>query len=433
METSTIIKLIVLLVLLILSAFFSSSETALSTVSRVRIRTLKEEGNKKAITLSKVLSNPSKMLSAILIGNNVVNLTASALSTTVAIEIFGNAYVGICTGVLTLLILIFGEILPKTGAMADAERKALRCAPVIRFLMIVLTPVIIVIDAIASVFLKLMGIDKEKKKALTESDIRTLLDVGHEDGAIETDEKKMINNVFDFSDSTAKDIMIPRINMTMVSTNATYRQVLHLFRDSMFTRIPVYEGDDQDHIIGIINVKDFLLLTSPTSFRVTDFVRDVYYTYELKHTSDLMPEMRTKGATVCMVLDEYGATAGMITFEDLLEEIVGEIRDEYDEDEAELIIKKGDKEYLIEGSMKLDDINEALTISLSCEEFDSIGGLLIYTLGRLPKVHDKVKLEDGSSLEATKVWRNHIEKVTLILPDNEEEEKAETSESQLGF
>lgn len=424
MDPDTVIKLLVLLILLALSAFFSASETALSTVNRIKIRTLCEEGNRRAQTLNHVLDQYSKMLSAILIGNNVVNLSASSLATSLAIDLWGNMAVGIATGILTILVLLFGEIVPKTSAMLNAERIALSVAGIIRSLMWILTPVIFLIDLLSSGILRLIGVDpKQKAASLTESELRTLVDVSHEDGVIESEEKEMINNVFDFSDAVARDIMIPRINMTTVCVTASYQEVLHIFRDSMYTRIPVYE-DDQDHIIGIINIKDFLLMTNKEHFHIRDILRDVYYTYEFKPTSDLMLEMREKGEAVTMVLDEYGATAGMITFEDLLEEIVGEIRDEYDDDESELIQQLSDREYLIEGSMKLDDINDALSLHLECEEYDSIGGMIIHHLERVAKLHDKVTLDDGTVLEAYQVRRNRIEKVKLTLPPAQEQEAA---------
>ncbi|MDE6420004.1 MAG: hemolysin family protein [Lachnospiraceae bacterium] len=417
--TVTFIKLFALFILLLLSSFFSSAETAFSTVSRIRIRTLCEEGNKRALTAQNVLDQYSKMLSAILIGNNIVNLSASSLTTTLAVDLFGSVAVGIATGILTVLVLLFGEIVPKTKAMSRAEKMVLSYAKTIRFLMWLLTPVIFIIDKLSNALLRMSHIDPDQKiAALTESDLHTLIDVSHEDGVIESEEKEIIHNVFDFSDSVAKDIMIPRIHMTTLSLSAGYREVLRVFQDSMYTRIPVYD-DDPDYIIGIINIKDFLLLTNKSAFHIQDILREVHYTYEFKNTADLMLEMREKGFAVSMVQNEYGTTAGMITFEDLLEEIVGEIRDEYDEDEKELIQSLNAREDLIEGSMKLDAIKDALSRHLESEDYDSIGGMIIDKLERLPKRMDRVTLEDGTMLEATQVRRNRIEKVKLILPEAE--------------
>lgn len=418
--TITFIKLFALVILLFLSSFFSSAETAFSTVNRIRIRTLCEEGNKRALTAQNVLNQYSKMLSAILIGNNIVNLSASSLTTTLATELFGSVAIGIATGMLTVFVLLFGEIVPKTKAMNRSEKTVLSYAKTISFLMWLFTPVIFIIDKLSNALLRMSHIDPNQKiTALTERDLHTLIDVSHEDGVIESEEKEMIHNVFDFSDSIARDIMIPRIHMTTIAMSAGYREVLRVFQDSMYTRIPIYD-DDPDYIVGIINIKDFLLLTNKSAFRIQDILRDVHYTYEFKNTADLMLEMREKGFAVAMVQNEYGATAGMITFEDLLEEIVGEIRDEYDEDEKELIQSLSDREYLIEGSMKLDDINDALSLHLESDDYDSIGGMIIDKLERLPKRMDRVTLEDGTVLEATQVRRNRIEKVKLILPGQEE-------------
>ena len=333
MDTSGVIQLVSIVILIFLSGFFSSAETALSTVNRVRMRTLEEEGSKRAARVNKVLDNYSKMISTILIGNNIVNLTASSLATTLAMRI--NLAVGIATGVLTIVVLLCGEIVPKTWAILYSEKLALTYCNVIYFLMQVLTPVIFIVDLLSHGIMKLLHIDPNKKAStMTESELKTYVDVSHEDGVIESEERKLIYNVFDFSDAHAKDIMIPRINMVTVSLDATYDDVLAVFRDSMYTRLPVYE-DDKDNIIGLINIKDFILTEDQSAFHVGNILRDAYYTYEYKKIADLMYEMREKTTNVSFVLNEYGATVGMITLEDLLEEIVGEIRDEYDENKSD--------------------------------------------------------------------------------------------------
>ena len=278
MDTSGVIQLISIIVLIFLSGFFSSAETALSTVNRVRMRSLEEEGNKRAARVNKILDNYSKMISTILIGNNIVNLTASSLATTLAMRI--NLAVGIATGILTIVVLLCGEIVPKTWAVLCSEKLALTYCNIIYLLMQVLTPVIIVVDLLSHGIMKLLHIDPNKKaSAMTESELKTYVDVSHEDGVIESEERKLIYNVFDFSDAHAKDIMIPRINMVTVSLDATYDDVLAVFRDSMYTRLPVYE-DDKDNIIGLINIKDFILTEDQSAFHVGNILRDAYYTYE---------------------------------------------------------------------------------------------------------------------------------------------------------
>ncbi len=415
MDTAGAIQLIILIILIILSGFFSSAETALTTVNRVKMRTLEEEGNKRAATVNKILDRYSKMLSTILIGNNIVNLSASALVTTLAIRI--HLAVGIATGILTMVVLMFGEIVPKTWAMASNEKLSLLYSGAIYGLMHLLTPVIFVVDRLSGAVLHLMGIDPNRKGSpMTETELRTYVSVGHEEGVIETEEKQMINNVFDFSDAYAKDIMIPRVNMTTVSMDASYPEILDTFRNSMYTRLPVYQ-EDNDNLVGFINIKDFALVEDTSRFAVKDILREAHYTYEYKKTADLMLEMRQKSAYLTFVLNEYGAAEGMITLEDLLEEIVGEIRDEYDEDETKLIQEVGERTYLVEGSMKLDDINDALGTHLDSEDYDSIAGIIIEQLDRLPRDGETVTLEDGIFLKVAGMEQNRISKVVMTLPE----------------
>lgn len=426
MDTPGAIQLVTLFILVILSGFFSSAETALTTVNRVRMRNLEEEGNKRAARVNKILENYSKMLSAILIGNNVVNLSAASLATTLASRI--NLAVGIATGALTLVVLIFGEIVPKTWAMFSSEKLSLVYSGIIYGLMQLLTPVIFVLDKLANGILRLVGIDPNKKAStMTEAELRTYVEVSHEDGIIESEEREMIYNVFDFSDAVAKDIMIPRINMVTVNVEDSYEQVLSVFRESMYTRLPVYQ-DDKDNIIGIINIKDFILKEDQDNFHVRNILRDAHYTYEFKKVADLLIEVREKTTSVTFVLNEYGVTVGMITLEDLLEEIVGEIRDEYDADEEERIQEKGDRTWLVEGSMKLDDINDELGTDLDSEDYDSISGIIIESLNRLPEDEEEVVLANGIRLKVQGIDQNRIERVLLTLPEEAVEPEAPAAE-----
>lgn len=420
------IQFIVLIFLIFLSGFFSSAETAFSTVNRVRMRTLEDEGNKRAARVNKILESYSKMLSAVLIGNNIVNLSTSALTTTIALR-FGIP-VAVGTGILTMVILLGGEIVPKTWAMLSSEKIVLAYAGIIYGLMQIMTPVIFVVDKMSNGILRLLRIDPSKKiTTMTEAELRTYVDASHKDGVIESEEKEIIYNVFDFSDARAKDIMIPRINMVSVDINATFDEVLSTFRESMYTRFPVYE-DNTDNIIGLINIKDFILTKDKENFHVKSILRDAYFTYEFKKVSDLLYELREKATSVTFVLNEYGATVGMITIEDLLEEIVGEIRDEYDADEEEFIQELDDRTYLVEGSMKLDDINDELDTELDSENYDSIGGIIIEQLNRLPEDNEEVALENGIRLKVQGIEQNRIIKVLMTLPEEKEEEDAESEE-----
>ncbi len=422
------IQLIILLFLIILSGFFSSAETAFSTVNRVRMRTLEEEGSKRAAKVNKILESYSKMLSTVLIGNNIVNLSTSALTTTIALR-FGIP-VAVATGILTLVILLVGEIVPKTWAMLTSEKITLAYCGIIYGLMQIMTPVIFIVDKMSNGILRLLRIDPSKKiTTMTEAELRTYVDVSHESGVIESEEKEMIYNVFDFSDALAKDIMVPRINMVTVDVNASFQEVLSTFRESMYTRFPVYE-DDKDTIIGLINIKDFILTQDEKHFQIRSILRDAHFTYEFKKVSDLLYELREKTTSVTFVLNEYGATVGMITLEDLLEEIVGEIRDEYDEDEEEYIQKLDERTYLVEGSMKLDDINDELDTDLNSEDYDSIGGIIIESLDRLPEDSEEVTLESGIRLKVQGIEQNRIVKVLMTIPEKPESQEAESKEEK---
>lgn len=430
MDTDGVMQLLAIVLLVFLSGFFSSAETSLTTANRVRLKALADEGNKRAQTALNVLDRYGKMLSAILIGNNIVNIVASSLVTTLALKI--NLAVGIATGILTVVILLFGEIIPKNVAMVYSEKMALFYASIISGLMKIMTPVIFLIDKLAGGLLKLLHIDTDKKTAMTETELRTYVEVSHEDGVIESEEREMIYNVFDFSDAVAKDIMIPRIDMATVSEDADYHEVLELFAECMYTRIPVFK-EDKDNIIGLINIKDFILVKDREQFKISDIMRNVYYTYEFKKTADLLIEMREKCANVSVVLNEYGAAVGMITMEDLLEEIVGEIRDEYDEDEEEYIQQIDERVYLVEGGMKLSDINDELGTMFESEDYDSIGGLVIENLDRLPEDEDTIVTDQGIVLKVQGVNQNRIVKVLMTLPEkasSEAENEEDDSDSE---
>ncbi len=421
LDTPGAIQLTILIILVLLSGFFSSAETALTTCNRVRMKNLEEEGNKRAVRVNKILEHNSKMLSAILIGNNIVNLSASAIATNLAIRSFGIP-VGIMTGILTFVILLLGEVVPKTWAMVSSEKLSLAYSGLISGLMVILTPLIFIIDKLGNLILRIFGIDPDKRESMmTESELRSYVDVSHEEGVIEKEEKEIIYNVFDFSDSVAKDIMIPRVRMVTVDVEDDYDTILNVFRECMYTRLPVYE-EDKDHIIGLINIKDFILCKDPASFSVRETLREGFFTHEFKKTSDLLEEMRKATTNIAFVLNEYGMTIGMITLEDLLEEIVGEIRDEYDEDEKELVKYVEDRTYLVEAALNLDDLNDAIGSHLESEEYDSVGGVIIEHLDHLPTEGEQVTLEDGTLLTVSEMDGNRIEKVTIVLPDPKDEE-----------
>lgn len=421
MDSSDVTQLIILLILLGLSAFFSSAETALTTVNKIRIRSLAEDGNKRAKTVLKITDDSGKMLSAILIGNNIVNLSAASLTTSLAYS-FGGSMVAIASGILTVLILLFGEITPKTMATIHAEKMALIYAPIISIFMKVMTPVIFIINGLSIGVLFLLRVDPNAKNDLmTETELRTIVDVSHEDGVIESDEREMIYNVFDLGDAKAKDVMVPRVHVTFADVNSTYEELLDIFREDKFTRLPIFE-DTTDNVVGTINMKDLLLYDNTKEFHIRDILREAYFTYEYKSISELLVEMRQASFNIAIVLDEYGETAGLITLEDILEEIVGEIHDEYDENEEDFVQEVTEREYIIEGSMNLDDLNDRLDLDLNSEEYDSLGGFIIERLDRLPEAGDSIVTEEGIRMVVEKLDKNRIEKVHVYLPESVMEE-----------
>ncbi len=429
---SIVLNIVIIFILLLLSAFFSSAETALTTSNKLRMRALAEEKNKAAMRVLKLLENPSKMLSCILICNNVVNLSASSISTSLAFSICKQMGLenntslgaGIATGILTFLILIFGEISPKTMATINAEKMALAFSRTILLLTKLLTPVIFVIDKFVVFFLFILRVDTSGTgKGITEDELRTFVDVSHEEGVIESEERKMITNIVDFGDSIAKDVMIPRLDICMVELSISYDELLSEFTENKFARMPVYD-ETIDNIVGIINLKDFVFYKGDKKdFSLKDLIRDAHITYEYKNVSELFMEMRKESIPMTIVLDEYGALSGLITMEDLVEEIVGEIRDEYDEDEEDEIQHISENEYILLGSTPLDDVNELLGIPLESDEYDSISGHIIKLLEHFPNPGECAK-DDYAVYTVLEAEKNRIDKVHILIhPQSEEEEE----------
>lgn len=415
MNGSEIAQLVILVVLLCLSAFFSSAETAFTTVNKIYMRTLAQDGDKRAKRVLDITENSGKMLSAILIGNNVVNLSSASLATTLATGVFGSAGAGVATGILTLLILIFGEISPKTIATLRADKLALKYASIIQGLMTVLTPAIFVVNWLAQHFLRLVGVRPgEEIRAMTEEELRTIVDVGQESGVIEDKERDMIHNLFDFGDDKAKEVMIPRIDMCFVDVSSSYEELLAIYRDSYYSRLPVYE-ESSDNVIGILNMKDVLAFEgSREELSIRALMREPFFTYEYKNTYELFLEMKEKAVNLAVVLDEYGVTAGLITMEDLLEEIVGEIRDEYDMDEKDdyEIIAEG-REYRVSGSMNLGDFCELVGVKCESEDSDTLGGFLLELLEHFPEEGECFEAAGGVRFQILSMDKKRIETVLV--------------------
>ena len=432
MDSSDAWRIITLFILLVLSAFFSSAETCLTTVNKMRMKSMADEKVKNARIVLKLIENQTKMLSAILIGNNIVNLTASSLTTSFAIQIaqksgfseMTSIITGAATGILTVLILIFGEIVPKTLATMSAEKLALTYAKPVYAVTTVLAPVAFLMNQISKGLLIILRIDTKKQPAITENELRTIVDVSHKEGVIESEERQMITNVVDFGDSLAKDVMVPKMDVAFANVKLSYNELVECYSVDKFTRMPVY-SESRDNVVGIINLKDlFFYQGSKKDFSIADVMREPYFTYEYKKISELFFEMKKKSIPMAIVLDEYGSTAGMLTIEDLIEEIVGEIRDEYDANEEDEITKLDDENYILLGVAKLDDIDKISGIKIESEDYDSIAGHVINLLDHFPQAGESVS-DQFARYTVLEAEKNHIDKVKLhLLPQPKEEEEA---------
>ncbi|WP_250278644.1 HlyC/CorC family transporter [[Clostridium] colinum] len=405
-------QIIILIILIVLSSFFSMSETALTSISKIRLRTMVDENVKNAKLIQNVLKEPGKLLSAILIGNNLVNIGASSLATSLAIDKWGSKGVGIATGLLTIIILIFGEITPKTFATKNAEKISLLVIKIIKGCMVVFTPIIFVLNIITGALLRILGVKEEDKTpTITESELLTMVNVSHEEGVLEIDEREMINNVVYFANSDAQDVMVPRTDIIAINVEATYEELTTLFKEETCSRMPVYE-ESIDNIVGIISLKDLLFIDKSKEFSIKDYMREPFFTYESKCLKELFAEMRINRIAMAIILDEYGGTSGIVTLEDMLEEIVGDLADEYDEHDEEIKIIKED-EYIVEGATKIEDVNDMLGTDFKSEDFDSIGGFVIETLGKFPDKGDTIKSGNVKFI-IEEIEKNRIEKLRIL-------------------
>lgn len=395
------------------------SETSLMSLNKIKLRHMVDEGVPGAELVEKLTDDPNKLLGAILIGNNIVNIGASSLATILATNLFGSKGVGIATGVMTILILIFGEITPKSIAKQKSEAVSLRVSKFIKVVVMIFKPFVYILTAISSFFIRLLGGNPDADEAfITEEELKTMVDVSEEEGVLENVEKEMIFNVFDFADLQVKDAMVQRVDVVSVSEEATYDEVMDIIKSEQFSRIPVYD-QTIDNIIGILNVKDLVMIENPREdFNVTKYIREPFYTFEFKKVVELFKEMKKTRNHIAVVLDEYGGTVGLITIEDLLEEIVGEIEDEYDEEKTSIEQIRND-EYLVDGSLRLHDLDDLLGVDIDSEEFDSVGGLIIGELGRMPEEKDEIQVENMRFVVES-IEKNRIKKVRVFISNTEE-------------
>lgn len=414
MDSSDLWRVVTLIMCLALSALYSASETALMSLSKIRVKQMIENKEKGADRINKLLSDPNKLLSAILIGNNAVNIGASSLMTSLAIETFGNTGVGIATGIMTLLILIFGEITPKSLAAQNSEKLSVRLSGFVQFNMILLTPISFILSKITNFLIKIMGGDvDENQPFITQEELKTIVSVSHKEGVLEGEEKDMIYNVFDFSDSQVNDVMITRTEMVTIDVELPYEEIIRVIREEQYSRIPVYE-DTMDNIIGILYVKDLLFLQDQkeAEFDLRKHIRQPHFTYEFKSIKDLFKEMRANRIHMVIVIDEYGGTEGIVTMEDLVEEIVGDIEDEYDKEINDIEVIKED-EYIVNGNIRIDAINELIGTHIESEDFDTIAGFVIGLIHKIPELREEIEYENIKFIIES-IDRNRIEKIRII-------------------
>ncbi|MFP4660711.1 MAG: hemolysin family protein [Halanaerobiales bacterium] len=408
-----LISSIVFIVLVVLSGFFSGSETALMSVNKIRIRELANEGDRKAEIVDLLLADHTRLLATILIGNNLVNIASSAIATSLSIQIFGSTGVGIATGVVTLVILIFGEITPKSIGNKRAVKYSRLVAPVIYWMERLLSPLISFFVLIIRLFIGEGNLISSS--FLSEEEIRRFVNVSEKEGVIKRTERKMINSIFEFDDTTVREVMVPRIDMVGIEENASIRELVKLAIEKGHSRIPVFQ-ETIDRIIGIIYVKDLLQLlidNEDENIMVKEYLRPAYFIPESKKINELLTEMRKRKVHISIVLDEYGGTAGLITIEDLLEEIVGDIQDEYDL-EPKQIEFLNDHEILLDARIDIDELNEILPESILDEEnYETISGFILYQLGYLPKKGEKLEIENFT-IEIVELSEHRLEKIKII-------------------
>lgn len=416
---STLCYIVLFVILLILSACASSSEVALVGITRARVNALTET-SRRGKYLAKLKEKPSRFLITILIVNNIVNTAAAALATAIALDVFGDAGVAIATGVVTVFVLIFGEIGPKTYANAHTDKVALFFAPPIYFLTWILSPIYFIGEKISE------KSDTEDEPAVTDDEIREWIDAGEMEGAIEEEEKEMLYSVLRFDDTMVKEIMTPRPDVAMIEDTATLEEAVAYIKDTGYSRLPVYH-DVTDNIVGSINFKDvFNAYTSDKARTVTvkSLMVDVYCVPESKKIDDLLRELQVRRVHMAIILDEFGGFSGVITIEDILEELVGDIMDETDVDEVSDIIVVSPTMYIIDAQVRVAQLNERFELNLPEEasSYETIGGLVFSKIGRIPRLGESVTTDDGITLTVTKMRGRQILTVKMILPEKTDEE-----------
>lgn len=393
MDSSSVSQIIALVFLVAMSAVFSSSETAITSVSKIKVRQLDQKDNKNAHLLKKLHDNMQTTISTILIGNNIVNIAASSIATILFTNIFHQNGALISTVVMTVFVLIFGEVLPKTIAQYKNKSVALKFSRFIYFLTLVFKPIVKVLNLLTRLIIKLFVGEDEDSSTLTEEELKTLVEVSEEEGVLKNQETEIMINALELKETIAVDIMTPRTSMASVDIEDAESDLKEIIKNITYSRIPVYEGSIDD-IIGVLHIKELAhkIIEDDRDFKVRDILKPAFYAYEYIPVVDLFKQMRTKNISISIIIDEYGGTSGIVTMEDILEELVGEIDDEYDNEKE--VTKLSDNEYLVDPEMRIDEVNERFDLDIQSDKFDSIGGFVIELLDRMPKSKDEVEFEN---------------------------------------
>lgn len=393
MDSSSVSQIIALVFLVAMSAVFSSSETAITSVSKIKVRQLDQKDNKNAHLLKKLHDNMQTTISTILIGNNIVNIAASSIATILFTNIFHQNGALISTVVMTVFVLIFGEVLPKTIAQYKNKSVALKFSRFIYFLTIVFKPIVKILNVLTRLIIKLFVGEDEDSSTLTEEELKTLVEVSEEEGVLKNQETEIMINALELKETLAVDIMTPRTSMASVDIEDAENDLKEIIKNITYSRIPVYE-DNIDDIIGVLHIKELAhkIIEDDRDFKVRDILKPAFYAYEYIPVVDLFKQMRTKNISISIIIDEYGGTSGIVTMEDILEELVGEIDDEYDHEKE--VTKLSDNEYLVDPEMRIDEVNERFDLDIQSDKFDSIGGFVIELLDRMPKSKDEVEFEN---------------------------------------
>ena len=415
-------ELAALAALIGLSGFFSGLEVALVGTSQATIERLVKDKVKGSKSLQKLHSNPGWMMSSVNLGNNLVNIGSASLATVVAIEIFGDNGMGIAVGIMTFLIIIFGEVTPKTYCNANATKVALRCSGILLTFSYVLYPIVWILERITRGIIKLTG-SGYRPPALTGEEIKGIIDQGHRDDALETSERDMVHSALEFNDNVIRSIMTPRTRMFSLQGDVEIFDAADVIHKSGHSRIPVY-GENLDDIVGILHVRDILIHLKDSEFhkkKIKDFVRDPIYVSQEKKMSALLKEMQNKNTHMAIVIDEFGGVEGIVTMEDLIEEIVGEIHDETDSKEK-LFERIDSDTILVNGDIEIDEINNIFKTNINYpDDYSTLNGLLHEQLHDIPKVGDVLEI-NSLSIKIEEVVKNKSTSIRIQLKKSDLEE-----------